>query len=126
MIVTLKNLNEATAQQVFDQAVDHLRKQGVQCAEVDGTCLYRNGELKCAAGALIADDEYLPQMDRQEGDYGTGWVSLIQRGLVPDTEHTDLIVGLQSAHDDYKGPEHWEQSFAAVAAQHNLSYTPVA
>lgn len=60
MKITLKNLHEATEQQVFDQVAGHLLTQ----KEVlpSPACFYRgpNG-LKCAAGCLIANDEYMPE-----------------------------------------------------------------
>lgn len=131
MIITLKNLKEATAQQVFDQVVAHLREQKVQSKKPDPDggdmkmCAYRgdNG-LKCAAGALIADDEFVPQMD--EGDEegtGTSWHCLIKRNLVPSTQHDQLISALQAVHDSDYAPI--EQGLADVAFRFNLQFTPL-
>lgn len=123
MIITLKNLHEATAQQVFDQVVTHLRTQKVQCAGADGSCLYRHDGLKCAAGALIADDEYVPEMDKEGGGYGSSWPSLVARQVVPSTGHTELIRDLQRVHDNYEGPKFWEEKLFSVARQYSLTYT---
>ena len=61
-MITLKTLPQATAQEVFDQVTQHLLKQGKAARSGTGACRYRvetRGEiLKCAAGCLIADDEY--------------------------------------------------------------------
>lgn len=68
MIITLKNLHEATAQQVFTQVATHLLTQKERSFVIDDRgeelCAYRgdNG-LKCAAGCLISNDEYNPIMD---------------------------------------------------------------
>ena len=120
MIITLKNLHEATAQQVFDQVVGHLREQKVQSISPTSHCVYRHGTLKCAAGALIADDEYTPDMDTGPE---TGWASLINHGLVPVTQHSQLIQQLQGTHDHYQAPHNWEESFSTIAESHGLIYT---
>lgn len=98
--ITLANLADATAQEVFDQAVAGIVKQGAQSREGhDGKCLYRgpNG-LKCAAGWLMSDDEYTPGFDL--GQYGTGgsWPKMVRSKLVPNS-HAGLIAELQTAHD---------------------------
>lgn len=55
-MISLKNLHQATAQQVFDQVVGHLRSQGQKSQAVlklgvVTACVYRNPDgLKCAAG----------------------------------------------------------------------------
>lgn len=102
--VTLANLEYKTAQEVFDQAAVHLLTQKDQCTDTNGSarCVYRNKSgMKCAAGALIADHEYKPEMDKQGM---SGWYSLIDRGLVPDT-HKALIARLQGVHDNFMGPD---------------------
>lgn len=122
-VVTLKNLKDATAQQVFDQVVNHLRKQGVaSICKNTGDCLYRHGELKCAAGALIADDEYRPEMDDQDSP-GTSWRSLINRGLVESTLHDTLIGDLQNLHDSNWPDNERELKFASLAKRHNVVFT---
>lgn len=125
--ITLATLKDATAQQVFDQVVDHLRKQGKQAYSYkNDSCNYRVvglcGEiLKCAAGCLIGDDEYSPEMDNN--DEGTSWAQLVDRGQVP-ASHRELIRQLQNIHDGVI--THWEKGFAEVALAYGLSYTPPA
>lgn len=122
-MITLATLKEATAQQVFDQVVTHLRTQGERSTDAAANCVYRYGKLKCAAGALISDDEYKPEMDGGSGLYGTSWESLIKRELVPATGHTGLIGDLQCVHDSWEGHSYWEGKLAAVALTHSLTYT---
>lgn len=130
MKVTLGNLHEATAQQVFDQVLNHLREQGKQSrCEITKGCVYRSDAgLKCAAGALIADDEYKTTMDCDED---TSWVNLETLGLVPRTEHSEMIVAMQNTHDSY-GPhyklkgktfvDYIDEQFEGLAKDFNLEY----
>ena len=121
MIVTLKTLPMATEQEVFDQVVAHARRQRRECRQDSGNqwCQYRKGELKCFAGALIADDEYLPLMD---GLSGGGWQHLVKAKTVP-MNHQDLICELQSVHDMNNVCE-WDNKFQALAENYSLAYTP--
>lgn len=117
--ITLKTLAQATEQEVFDQVVQHLREQGVQSTTEEG-CAYRGDDgLMCAAGCLIADDEYTPYMDSSNK---TSWAHLVFEDIFPD-EHDDLISGLQLVHDEYH-PDNWEEGFYSVSQDFNLVYTP--
>jgi len=96
--ITLATLPQATAQQVFDQVSRHLLKQNMHSAGAVGTCQYRveclNGPLLCAAGCLIAPEEY-------DGTFeGNNWLDLATAGHVP-SEHSALIRRLQMVHDYY-------------------------
>lgn len=54
---------DGTEQEVFDRVVTHFAEQKRIAANPMGTCLYRAGDLKCAAGALIPDDKYDGRME---------------------------------------------------------------
>lgn len=114
-MITLATLANATAQQVFDQVVAHLRSQKVQCVGSTG-CRYRYGKLRCAAGCLISDEEYSTKMENNT------WKGLFFAGLVPNS-HIILIRDLQRVHDNYAA-KHWENSLNLVADKHKLKYTP--
>lgn len=118
MTITLKTLPQATEQEIFDQVKNHLLTQNKASMREGGTCVYRgpNG-LKCAAGCLIGDDEYLPEMDRA---YGTTWLALAGRGLVPQ-EHKDFIIELQNVHDDWS-PSSWPDKLNKLAGKKGLRY----
>lgn len=127
-MITLANLKDATAQQIFDQVATHLltqNKQSMKSGDVN-VCLYRNGEgLKCAAGCLIGDDEYKPEMDSSGTigggtKVGSGWGRLVERGLVP-SEHEELITSLQRVHDAYL-PTHWGVQLANLANRFDLTF----
>lgn len=99
-MITLKTLPEATAQQVFDQVKAHLLEQMTKSITSQATCHYHLNDLRCAAGCLITEDEYKPEME------GNTWKKLVQRKLVPPN-HQELITRLQIIHDDFP-PEYWE------------------
>ena len=113
MRITLKNLHEATAQQVFDQVANHLLTQGRE-SMVNGRCLYRApGGLQCAAGCLVGDDEYDEMMEKKN------WSRLVSGGSVPP-DHEDLIFALQKLHDTVN-PFFWETKLIETARDHGLS-----
>lgn len=107
--ITLKNLKEATKEQVFDQVTKHLLQQQNRSLSKDGlTCLYRGAEgLKCAAGCLIGDEEYDKSME------GISWEGLAYGGLVP-SKHLNLIICLQRVHDGFN-VEDWKNELIKVA-----------
>lgn len=117
-MITLAKFNEVSEQQIFNQVVAHLRKQGVQSINDKGVCAYRGaGGKMCAAGCLISDDEYTPLMD-DNGD-GLDWEVGVIRGIFPE-EHAELIKALQSVHDSHE--INWERGFKRIAEDRNLQY----
>lgn len=117
--ITLATLKDATAQQVFDQVSAHLLKQGQRSLNEDGRCRYRgvNG-LMCAAGCLIADSEYSPDMDANQIG-GMPWSQLIDGDYTTD-DHSRLIGQLQDIHD-HTLPMFWVLDLAKLAIEHNLN-----
>ena len=119
-MITLKTLPQATAQEVFDQITQHLLKQGRQAISMTGACQYRTeqaeGVLKCAAGCLIADDEYNRMFE------SLAWNNLVYERKVPSA-HCQLVCDLQKIHDR-EFPEDWSINFKVVAARHDLKYNP--
>ena len=55
-----------TYQEAFDTMLAHVRQQGRPAVGEQNICRYRQGELKCAVGALIPDDRYQPGFDTAE------------------------------------------------------------
>lgn len=119
MTITLATLSRATEQEVFDQVATHLLKQN-QKATVPGSshCRYRAGELSCAAGCLISDDEYNKSLEVGTG--GGGWTVLVDEGAVPDT-HKRLIQALQTVHDGYT-TDLWRFKLEKVAVDYGLEW----
>lgn len=115
-MITLKTLNEASEQEVFDQVAEHLLTQMAR-SENDEHCLYRGPDgLKCAAGCLIADSEYNADMD---GLHGVGWHTFIEKHNVTNS-HKDLINRLQFVHDHYL-PDMWLGHLRRVAKAWGLN-----
>lgn len=125
-IITLATLEEATAQEVFDQVANHLltqyRKSQRMYADPDypemeyPICLYRGpDDTKCAAGCLISDEEY--REDCEKKAFCEAYEILMDR---PCKCHKGLILDLQKCHD-YSTPFTWKTELHKIAAQHNLN-----
>lgn len=119
-MITLKTLPEATEQEVFDQVAEHLLKQNEQSFR-GSICAYRGEHgLKCAAGCLIADDEYSEEWDDEEWDEcGINWSELVNKGLASPA-HATLVSKLQAVHDGYS-QDYWKSQLAKVADYFKLN-----
>lgn len=123
-----------TPQEIFDTVVNHLRKQNSRSVAYnpDGTeqlvhddhggpvCLYRSkdGEKKCAAGALITDEQYTPAME------GKNISAVIDEFALTDlAQHRKLVSELQTVHDFFT-VDRWEGEFENLAKVYSLIYTP--
>ena len=118
-MITLKTLPQATAQQVFDQVVNHLLKQNKRAVkEGTSSCQYRGaGKTKCAAGCLIANDEYDEAMENK------GWLSMVSNEFAPEI-HKDLIFELQKIHDNHD-IKRWEEELKFFAFKNKLQFNYV-
>jgi hypothetical protein len=114
-MITLKTLPDATAQEVFDQVANHLLTQNKESIK-DLQCQYHYNELKCAAGCLIAEDEYDPKMDLRNHS----WIGLINKFGITDKHH-QLITRLQFIHDKYS-PNNWKTELIELAEKKGLNY----
>lgn len=114
MTITLKTLKKATAQEVFDQVARHMLTQNMKSEDSAGNyCAYRGAHgLKCAAGCLIADDEYKTSFE------GDSWEAVADGLQIK--KHTDLITDLQTIHDNYE-PDSWPWRLANLADITGLS-----
>lgn len=89
-------------QEIFDTVAKHLFAQGKRSILNNGvSCAYRGADgLKCAVGALIADEEYTEEMDRNGG---MDVYSLVHKfgEYLPEwfIENSALLYNLQTAHD---------------------------
>jgi hypothetical protein len=120
-MITLKTLPKATAQEVFDQVVQHLLTQMKTSRSGDSLsgngCRYRSGTLKCAAGCLIGDDEYNAGLMEQ-----SDWYSLVLKKTVPNA-HLTLISELQRIHDN-SPPRTWTDQLKNIGVKFNLQFNP--
>lgn len=117
--ITLANLADATAQEVFDQVATHLLIQNEKAINREGRCRYRFGKqkLKCAAGCLISDDEYKESFECHS------WQRLIFINNITD-RHAHLIGKLQNIHDSYV-PDDWRGELILLAKFHHFMLPPI-
>ena len=117
--------NRAAHQVIFERVAQHLFQQG-QCAMWErDMCAYRGDDgTRCAVGALIADEEYHPEMEGRDlhmllgADGLTRWPTLER--LVP---FAGLLDRLQEAHDkitNWASSEAMRRALRGVAGQHGL------
>jgi hypothetical protein len=115
------------AQEIFDTVARHLMTQGAQALRKkpglnDETCAYRGDDgKKCAVGALIPDNIYVPEMDQGTD---TSVRALLRRfpTELPAYfyENTDLLDQLQDVHDDNPDGD-FRYDLEHVAEGHGLS-----
>lgn len=115
--INLKNLHEATAQEVFNQVSSHLITQNAKSLGIgENYCKYKSKDgLKCAAGCLIDDDEYNPDFE------GKDWIELKTQFSI-SSDHNYLIQDLQDIHDSF-GPKDWRDELIKLAKRRNLNYS---
>ena len=122
MHITTKNLEQATAQQVFDQCVKHLLTQNERAVSASGNCAYLTEyNTRCGAGHLLTTDDLgmLARRDTLE----CSWHSVIEDHNIAPRVHSELITTIQNIHDNM-APEEWPDYLAKFAARLNLEYNP--
>lgn len=101
-------------QRIFNKVAKHLMRQKTRSQDKGGICMYRYGELMCAAGVLIPDEKYLPEME------GMGWRSMVQKRFVSRVNE-EFIEELQILHDSASLP-YWRDELIELAIDHKLNY----
>lgn len=90
-----------TKQEIYDKVKAHLLAQGRRAIYPSSanTCMYRapNGD-KCAAGALIADEHYLPGLEGMPAYYNENVNDALRKSGVPE-ECLSFVAELQTIHD---------------------------
>ena len=106
-----------TKQEVFDKVATHLLTQNKKAiCPIDGRCKYRTSEgLKCAAGIMISDDEYSPEMESWAVNH-----LITKYNLEKIAPFKDLLYKLQGIHD-WKEVQNWKTELQKLAVSHNLS-----
>src|SRR5215467_12453270 len=107
-----------TKQEIFNKVVKHLRQQGRKAVNEKGDCCYRTSDgLKCAAGCLIEDKEYDPVFENKFFgvllylNFEDPTIDLKVQSLRNRLDqHYNLIVQLQTIHDQYDLYQ-WENMF---------------
>lgn len=116
-----------TLQQVFDKAATHLLKQGERSEgypDVDEgklMCMYRGPEGRmCAVGALISDEAYSPELERQRASSEGVQTALARSGCPVDDSSYWLYVCLQRIHDG-EVEANWKRALIAAAQRFSLN-----
>lgn len=117
---------ETPVQTIFDIIYKGLLAQGKQSiVPSNGRCMYRGPDgLKCAAGMLIPDDEYIDDME-DEGPVGTFYCrdgfemkhSWFKKHLSP--EAGKVVYELQLIHDR-RLPKNWKEQMKSIALRYDL------
>jgi len=96
-----------TKQGIFDVVLTHLFDQGEPSTATDAPagCFYRGNvqgrPLMCAVGALIPDDQYLPEMEMNSVEQLLGVNKFAHLPIMTEfSRHTELLRMIQEAHDD--------------------------
>lgn len=118
----MKTLESASEQEVFDQVAKHMLTQNKKSVDVKGrgymigdVCRYRGeADLKCAAGCLMADEEY-----KESFEYKS-WDDLVVKKIVSGI-HKGLIMKLQYIHDN-KDPSEWLSALEGLRAKYGLKF----
>lgn len=92
-----------TLQTIYNDVCEHLMTQKAKSTDGKNSCLYRSGNLRCAAGILIPDDLYDPIIEGTM--FGTGsspcWDKILNHlGLSPKSLLLIKIRELQNIHDE--------------------------
>lgn len=100
---------ECKAQVILDYVAESLFRQGERSINIKNCgCAYRSGRLKCAAGFLIKDGVYQPDIEGL-----TVKDASAKECLIPEAKsHIELVGKLQSLHDE---PANWSSSNRMVA-----------
>lgn len=119
-----------TQQETLDIVINGLRAQGcksigeyaskIGSAETTTGCCYRGANgTKCAAGQLIPNDKYKPEMEGLICSNDNN----VRAVLLEEGHDLSLCRKLQTIHDCYE-PYEWEEKFRNLADGWNLVYTP--
>ena len=120
------NYRKLTEQDILNIAANGVLEQGT----ISGTkniagpgtsyfCKYRgpNG-LKCAAGHVILDEDYDPEMDDFDNDCGISTIILRYEQLSSLYKFQELLDNLQKWHDDCAKYEYHKKDFRKEAYNH--------
>jgi hypothetical protein len=102
-------------QETFDAVAKHLLTQGCVSTR-NGICAYRGEDgRKCAAGILIPDEKYRPEMEGKMAIHPK--VSNVLQRL---RHNVGLCLDLQLMHD-LSDPSRWPKKLRSIARQYGLN-----
>lgn len=118
--MTIQEINNKSFQEIFDFVANHLLTQNAKAIRrVSNTCLYRCGDLKCAVGALISDEDYKYSFEMNNLRV---LADKEEKTIFSDIEESRLafLIHLQAIHDDYV-IEEWPEKLSALGSYFELS-----
>lgn len=130
-MTSLDNLDYSSEQEIFNFVANHLLTQKRQAIAAlptatlgESVCAYRaeSGTLKCAAGCLISDEDYLPEMENKN----IGAVLKMYKGKSIEklAGKLDLLDLLQQIHDAVR-PAFWRENLIRLADRRGLDSTSI-
>lgn len=114
----IQEVNNKSLQEIFDFVANHLLTQNKKSVEESGTCLYRCGDLKCAVGALISDEDYDCNFEMQSLRILSGREKTIFNHI--EESRLEFLIHLQTIHDDFLIKE-WLEELSILGLRFNLS-----
>ncbi len=126
-MTSLDNLDYTSEQEVFNYVAAHLLTQN-QRAEMNHpdsgeVCAYRSGQLKCAVGCLISDEDYLPEMEGRNVYHIIDDVRY--KKVFQKMSGISILIGsLQRIHDSYE-PSQWRRELLSMAERRGLNSTSI-
>jgi hypothetical protein len=114
----IQEVNNKSLQEIFDFVANHLLTQNAKAIEESGTCLYRCGDLKCAVGALISDEDYDCSFEMQNLRILSGKEKTIFYHI--EESRLAFLMQLQKIHDDFVIKE-WPEKLSILGSDFNLS-----
>ena len=110
-------------QETFNRVIGGLLKQGCQSKDVYDQCMYRTADgRKCAAGMLIPDADYSPELEGIGVDCSPDSDNPISVLLERDGHNLELVKQLQIIHDN-TDPACWLNEFRKCAATHGILWS---
>lgn len=135
-----------THQELYDNAVNGIRRQGYRRCMVGSSCSYRDGDFACAVGWSIPDavieeirnhSHHSAEAPLIYSSIGVLTQSLQSVADLIPAESVPMVRELQHLHDDYLDPHHeewegreeidvarFETMLRQVAENYGLIYTP--
>jgi hypothetical protein len=114
----IQEVNNKSLQEIFDFVANHLLTQNAKAIEGSGTCFYRCGDLKCAVGALISDEDYDCSFEMQNLRTLSGKKETIFNHI--EESRLEFLIHLQAIHDDFVIKE-WPEKLSILGSDFNLS-----
>ena len=107
-----------TDKELFEKVKNHLLTQNAKSMYIPNSeigtqaCAYRGKEgKKCAAGCLILDKFYTPELEGLGASHSLVTEALIQSRILPN--QIVLVDRLENIHD-YSEPEDWEEKLTLL------------